>query len=132
MSCSVGCKRGWDPKLLWLWCRPAAVVLIPPLAWELPHAAGVAPPPPPPNHKKSKISELLVSAILHLNVWKRHTAYLLVSAFCTEPCTRGVHSSFVNSSEEGAPPASLLSTRTHIGHCTGENIHDQYQVLERM
>ena len=27
---------------LWLWRRLAAVVLIPPLAWELPYAAGVA------------------------------------------------------------------------------------------
>ena len=23
-----------DPTLLWLWCRPAAVAPIPPLAWE--------------------------------------------------------------------------------------------------
>ena len=28
--------------LLWLWCRPAAAVLIQPLTWELPYAAGVA------------------------------------------------------------------------------------------
>ena len=27
---------------LWLWCRPAAVALIQPLAWELPYAMGVA------------------------------------------------------------------------------------------
>ena len=31
-----------DPVLLWLWCRPAAVAPIRPLAWEPPHAAGVA------------------------------------------------------------------------------------------
>jgi len=31
-----------DLVLLWLWCRPAAAALIGPLAWELPHAAGVA------------------------------------------------------------------------------------------
>ena len=30
-----------DPVLLWLWCRPAAVVPIQPLAWELPYAMGV-------------------------------------------------------------------------------------------
>ena len=30
-----------DPVLLWLWCRPAAVAPIRPLAWELPYAAGV-------------------------------------------------------------------------------------------
>ena len=28
--------------LLWLWCRPAARAPVQPLAWELPHAMGVA------------------------------------------------------------------------------------------
>ena len=28
--------------MLWLWCRPATVVLIQPLAWELLYAAGAA------------------------------------------------------------------------------------------
>ena len=31
-----------DPALPWLWRRPAATALIPPLAWEFPHAVGVA------------------------------------------------------------------------------------------
>ena len=31
-----------DPVLLWLWCRPAATVLIRPLTWEPPYAMGVA------------------------------------------------------------------------------------------
>ena len=43
MSCGVGCRCGLDPGLLWLWCRPAAVDLITPLAWEPPSAAGAAP-----------------------------------------------------------------------------------------
>ena len=34
MSYSVGCRRGSDPALLWLWCRPAATAPIRPLAWE--------------------------------------------------------------------------------------------------
>ena len=43
MSCGVGCRRGLDPDLLWLWYRPVAVAPIGPLAWELPYAAaGVA------------------------------------------------------------------------------------------
>ena len=42
MSCGVGLRYSWDPVLLWLWQRPAAVVPIRPLAWELPYAAGVA------------------------------------------------------------------------------------------
>ena len=41
MSCSVGCRCGSDPVLLWLWHRLAATVLIQPLAWELPCAKGV-------------------------------------------------------------------------------------------
>ena len=43
MSCSVGRRRGSDPTLLWLQCRPAAVALIGPLAWEPPYAAGFLP-----------------------------------------------------------------------------------------
>ena len=31
-----------DPVLLWLWCRPAAIALIRPLAWEPPYAVGSA------------------------------------------------------------------------------------------
>ena len=42
MSCGVGLKRGSDPALLWLWCRPGATALTQPLAWELPYTARVA------------------------------------------------------------------------------------------
>ena len=42
VSCGVGCRRGLDLKFLWLWCRPAAVVPIGPLAWEPPPAMGAA------------------------------------------------------------------------------------------
>ena len=42
MSCDVGCSRGSDPALLWMWPRPAATALIQPLAWELPYALSVA------------------------------------------------------------------------------------------
>ena len=42
MSCGVGCRRGLDPALLWLWHRPAATAQIRPLAWEPPYAAGAA------------------------------------------------------------------------------------------
>ena len=40
MSSGVGRKSGSD--LLWLWHRLAAVALIRPLAWELPHATRAA------------------------------------------------------------------------------------------
>ena len=42
MRFGVGCRCGLDPKLLWLWCRPAATALIGPLAWDPPYAAGAA------------------------------------------------------------------------------------------
>ena len=42
MSCGIGCRRGSDPALLWLWCRLAAVAPVQPIVWELPYAVGVA------------------------------------------------------------------------------------------
>ena len=42
MSCGVGRRRGLDPQLLWLWCRPEATALIQPLAWGRPNATGMA------------------------------------------------------------------------------------------
>jgi len=42
VSCGVGCRRGSDLVLLWLWCRVAATAPIGPLAWEPPYAAGEA------------------------------------------------------------------------------------------
>ena len=55
MSCGVGCRRGSDPKLLWLWPWPAATALIGPLAWESPYAAGAA-----PKDKKIKINKVVI------------------------------------------------------------------------
>ena len=42
MSCGVGCIRGLDLVLLWLWCRLAGTALIWPLAWEPLYATGTA------------------------------------------------------------------------------------------
>ena len=42
MSCGVGRRCGSDLVLLRLWCRPAAVAPIRPLAWKPPYAAGAA------------------------------------------------------------------------------------------
>ena len=42
VSCSVGCRRGLDPKLLWLWPKLAATAPIGPLAWDPPYAVGAA------------------------------------------------------------------------------------------
>ena len=38
MSCGAGRRHGFNPALLWLWCRLAATALIRPLAWEHPYA----------------------------------------------------------------------------------------------
>ena len=42
MSCGVGCRRGLDPALLWLWRGRVAAAPIGLLAWEPPYAAGEA------------------------------------------------------------------------------------------
>ena len=42
MRCGVDCRRSLDLALLCLWCRPAAVVPIRPLAWEPLYAVGAA------------------------------------------------------------------------------------------
>ena len=42
MSYGVGHRCSSDPTLLWLWCRPAAVALIQPLAWEFANAVASA------------------------------------------------------------------------------------------
>ena len=42
MNCGACPRHGLDLALLWLWCRPGAAAPIPPLAWELPYAAGTA------------------------------------------------------------------------------------------
>ena len=42
VSCGIGHRRGSDPVLLWLWCRPAVAALIQSLAWELLYIEGAA------------------------------------------------------------------------------------------
>ena len=42
MSGGVSRRRGSDPVLLWLWCKPVATAPIRSLAWKPPYAVGVA------------------------------------------------------------------------------------------
>ena len=49
-SCGVGRRCSSDPKLLWLWCRPAAVVLIGPPSLETSICQGCG-----PKRKKKKV-----------------------------------------------------------------------------
>ena len=50
MSYGVGHRRSSDLVLLWLWCRPAAVAPIGPVAWEPPYAVSAA------SEKKKKLN----------------------------------------------------------------------------
>ena len=59
--------------LLWLWCRPAAVDLVGPLAWEPPYAMGAA-------LKKKKKKFLLGEEII-----------MLLTDFCSFQRTEGKH-----------------------------------------
>ena len=54
VSCSVGCRCGSNPALLWLWCRQAATAPIHPLAWELPYAKRQKEKAKRPKKKKKK------------------------------------------------------------------------------
>jgi len=54
MSCGVGCRCGSDLALLWLWCRPAVVAPIRPLAWETPYAVSEALKRPKKKKKKKE------------------------------------------------------------------------------
>ena len=62
MSCGVGCSRGLDPTLLWLWCMPAATALIRPLAWESPYGMGVA--------LKSKKEYVYIYIYIYIYIYK--------------------------------------------------------------
>ena len=56
MSCGVGHRHISDPVLLWLWCRPAAVTPIGPLAWEPAYAAGAALKKKKKKRKRKRLS----------------------------------------------------------------------------
>ena len=60
MSCGLGHRHGSDLELL---CKPAAIALIQPLAWEHPYATGVA--PKRQKKKKKKKKELFRSLLFN-------------------------------------------------------------------
>ena len=61
MSCGVGCKRGSNLALLWLWHRLAATALIRSLAWEPPYAMGTALERPKEKKNSIQLEILLLS-----------------------------------------------------------------------
>ena len=58
MSCGIGLRRGLDPVLPWVWCRPVATAPIRPLAWELSFATLEA-----KKEGKKRILEFLLGAV---------------------------------------------------------------------
>ena len=66
MSCGGGHRHGSDPALMWLWYRPAAAILIQPLAWERPYAADAA-------LNRKKIRYFLHCELLRLSVKKNQS-----------------------------------------------------------
>ena len=64
LSCDVGCRRGLDTALLWLWRRPVATAPIGLLAWEPPYAVGVAQEMAKKKKEKKKKKEILKALYL--------------------------------------------------------------------
>ena len=75
MSCGVGCRRGSDLALLWLWRRPVATAPIGPLAWESPYAAGAAQEiaKRPKKNQKLKLELPYDPAITLLGIYLKNT-----------------------------------------------------------
>ena len=68
--------------LLWLWCRPVAKALIPPLAREGPYAVGVALTPTPTPQKKEKKKE---TRVLKSNVTSEVKTFGCSCVACGQP-----------------------------------------------
>ena len=71
MSCGVGRRLGWDPALLWLWCRPAATAPIRPLAWEPPYAAGAALDKEEKRGREREMTEIYQLHYLGINKYQK-------------------------------------------------------------
>ena len=58
MSCGVGCRRGSDFVLPWLWHRATVVAPIQPLAWEPPYTVRVALKKKKKKEKKKRFTDI--------------------------------------------------------------------------
>ena len=85
MSCGVGCRRGSDRVLLWLWRKPVAIALILPLAWEPPCAMGA-------TLKKKKRYLGVFLQLSRLRIWCYHCSSLGLLLWCRfDPWLRNFH-----------------------------------------
>ena len=69
----MGCRRGSNPELLW--CRPAAIALIRPLAWEPPYAVGAVLKRQKKKKKKKRLIPNLSALFATVDVfvsWSSH------------------------------------------------------------
>ena len=69
MSRGVGHRCSSDLMLLWVWCRPAALVLSRSLAWEPPYAAGTALKSKTKQNKTETTSTWRLNTMLLNNQW---------------------------------------------------------------
>ena len=83
MNYGVGHRLGSDPVLLWLWCRPSATALTPPLAWEPPCAMGETLKRPKQKQKQKEKEKMDSCPILPVtsNVTLGQCLYLVMPQF---------------------------------------------------
>ena len=91
MSCGVGHRCGSDLMLLWLWCRPAAVAQIGPLAWEPPCATGVALKKQKQTNKKTKSYLPLRSLVISAKAFLPHLCQADVSLHLSRAACNTIH-----------------------------------------
>ena len=70
-------------KLLRLWCRPAAVALVEPLAWKIPYAIGAA-----LKRKKIKDKATEVSKFLRIRIYREVVLFLAPPVACRSSGTK--------------------------------------------
>ena len=82
MSYGVGHRCSLDPAWVWLWGRLAAVALIRPLAWEIPHTIGAALKRKKKKKKKRTLAVLrhIFQLVLQLSEW--HFYLFIFLFFC--------------------------------------------------
>ena len=78
VGCGVGCRRGSDPALLWLWRRPVAAAPIQPLAWEPPYAVGAA----LKSNKNFKINYIYTHSFSHIILHHVPSQVISYSSLC--------------------------------------------------
>ena len=105
MSCDVGCRRGLDPALLWLWHKPATTALIRPLAWESPYAAGAAQEMAKKQTNKQKKTYVLDNWPLCVPAFPSHALFLLLwLRFANKVWTQKTPGTSLSVSNKSRPP----------------------------